>query len=53
MSLPCFRREGVVLRALDAEGTLRHRRHGRQQVKGFIGPAMVLRYRYLALADVL
>ena len=41
-----------MLRVLDAEGALRRRRHGRQQVKGFIGPAMVLRYWYLALAVV-
>lgn len=30
-----------MLRVLDAEGALRRRRHGRQQVKGFIEPAMV------------
>lgn len=38
-----------MLRALDAEGALRRRRHGRQQVKGLIGPAIVLRYGNLTL----
>lgn len=37
--LPCFRREGVVLR-VRGEGCMRRRRQGRQQVVGFVGSAI-------------